>query len=121
MNGKNGDDGGNAASNVDEDELETILAEFFDEQADGNTSLANKNNTSFAQKLKALELREKIPILGTPRPGTSNSGEKYECFDLLKFWEGQKFTNPELHKAAMVVLSASSTRFINTKMPKKNC
>ncbi|XP_065080637.1 uncharacterized protein LOC135703371 [Ochlerotatus camptorhynchus] len=93
---------------TDEDDLETILAGFFDEDSQGSSSLTS--NTSFAQKLKQLETREKVSIIETSRPGPSTIYEKPVHFDLLAYWEGQKFTSPELCRVAMIVLSASATQ-----------
>lgn len=92
----------------EDDNLENILAGFFDEDSQGNTSLTS--NSSFAQKLKQLEMRDKVPIIQSSRPGPSTSCEKPARFDLLKYWEGQKFTNPELYRVAIIVLSASATQ-----------
>ncbi|XP_062556825.1 uncharacterized protein LOC134221653 [Armigeres subalbatus] len=93
---------------IDEDELELILAGFFDEDSQGNTSVTN--NSTFAQKLKQLELREKVSILDTSRPGPSTSAAKPVRFNLLKHWVSQKFVSPELYRVALIVLSVSATQ-----------
>ncbi|XP_058811656.1 uncharacterized protein LOC131676542 [Topomyia yanbarensis] len=107
---KIGNDEKPGRSMEEEDELETLLAEFFDEDSEGNTSLASQSNSSVAQKLKALEIREKVPTVGYARPGSSNSLDNPDNFDLLSYWEGQKYTNPGVYKVAMIAFSASATQ-----------
>ncbi|XP_029725293.2 uncharacterized protein LOC115265169 [Aedes albopictus] len=92
---------------MNEDELESILAGYFDEDSQANTSLTS--DSSFAQKLKQLEMREKIPIIA---PGTASpsNDKKPAKFDLIKYWEAQKYTNPDLYRVAMIVFTASATQ-----------
>lgn len=92
---------------MNEDELESILAGYFDEDSQANTSLTS--DSSFAQKLKQLEMREKIPII-TPGTASPSNDKKPAKFDLIKYWEAQKYTNPDLYRVAMIVFTASATQ-----------
>ncbi|XP_055522590.1 uncharacterized protein LOC129716778 [Wyeomyia smithii] len=94
--------------NDTEDELEKILSDFFNEDPSINTNVTN--NMSFIQKLKKLEMRDKTSIIDTINSGPSKSKDKKNHLDLLKYWEVQKYTNPDLYKIAMIVLSSSATQ-----------
>ncbi|XP_065094621.1 uncharacterized protein LOC135715150 [Ochlerotatus camptorhynchus] len=108
VNGKADDSSDVSNNDINEDDLEIILAGFFNEDAQGNSSMTSK--CSIAQKIKQLEMREKVPIIETSRPGSSKSNEPPAHFDLVKYWEAQKFINPELYRVAMIVLSSSATQ-----------
>lgn len=108
VNGKADDSIEVPDNNINEDELELILAGFFNEDIQGNSSMTSSG--SIAQRIKQLEMREKVPIIEIPRPGSSKSNEPPAHFDVIKYWESQKFTNPELYRVAMIVLSSSATQ-----------
>lgn len=90
----------------------SYLSSYFGEE-NIPTGRSHTVEESVLTQIKQLELREKVvmrPSAVKVDPLASSVSNDSKPFDILQYWESQKFTSPIIYRLAKVVLAAPSTQ-----------